>query len=377
MTLGDVKNITSNGLKMLSYLTQLFPLAFNEKLCDQLYGILEKLLEGLVKSNKNATGISKKGEEEQKIVTIINIFHQIPAASSKFIKQLCQLILQTEQALLIEASSPFREGLMKFFLRYPNETLEMFMVDSYIKEQQFSRYLEYLIKHKEGKVFRDYIQNNMVQRLISLTLSNINVNILLSVTERNEMQYQSIRIISILIKYDEQWLSGQQELIEALKQIWCSDTYQERHKKVDSLEYTHWREPKLLVKILLHYFSRHPYDIDLLFQLLRAFCDRFIPEFQFFKDFLDNTVAQNYTVEWKRQAFFRFVELFPTNFMSQELKAKVLQLILIPCFAVSFERGETNKLIGSAPAPQQDNHDNVVSVFINKVSILLSASVHI
>lgn len=81
----------------------------------------------------NSNGISKKGEEEQKICTIISIYHQTPAASSKFIKQLCQVILQTEQALLIEASSPFREVLMKFLHRYPSETLDMFLSDNYIK----------------------------------------------------------------------------------------------------------------------------------------------------------------------------------------------------------------------------------------------------
>ncbi|KAK9754067.1 FAT domain [Popillia japonica] len=256
---------------------------------------------------------------------------------------------------------------MKFLLRYPTVTLDMFLDDSYIKNPQYSRYLEYLIKHKDGKVFRDHIQNQMVHRIIALALSN-NVNSNLTVPERNELQYQSIRIISLLIKYDDQWLSTQLELVEALKQIWCNDEYQERHKKVDTLEYTHWREPKLLVKILLHYFCHQTNDIDLLFQLLRATCDRFIPDFQFLRDFLENTVAQNYTVEWKRSAFFRFVEHFPSSSITQqELKAKVLQLILIPSFSVSFERGETNKLIGSLPAPYHDNPDNIVSVFINKL----------
>ena len=66
----------------------------------------------------------------------------------------------------------------------------------------------------------------MVHRLISLILSNVNVNPVLSVAERNELQYQSIRIVSILIRFDDQWLSTQQELIEAFKQIWCSDEYQ-------------------------------------------------------------------------------------------------------------------------------------------------------
>ncbi|XP_072379030.1 transcription-associated protein 1 [Diabrotica undecimpunctata] len=368
LTLGDVKTLTLNGVKMLSYLTQLFPHVFKEKLCEQLLAFLNELMKNLKENYKNnqGNGLSKKGDDEQKIVTIISVFHQTPAASSKFINQLCQLILETEQAMEVEASSPFREVLMKFLLRFPGETLTMFLSDKYIKDKQFSRYLEYLIKHKEGKPFRDFIQSNMTKRLITMVLSNY-VNLLLEQNERNELQYQSIRIVSLLIKFDDQWLSTQQELVDALKQIWCDDSYQERHKNIEHLEYTHWKEPKLVVKILLHYFCHHPTDIDLLFQLLRATVDRFLPDFQFLRDFLENTVAQNYTVEWKRSAFFRFVELFPSNEMSQELKAKVLQLILIPCFAVSFERGETNKLVGGLPMPYQDSTDNVVSVFINKL----------
>jgi transformation/transcription domain-associated protein len=85
------------------------------------------------------------------------------------------------------------------------------------------------------------------------------------------------------------------------------------------------------------------------------------------RDFLEKTVAESYTVEWKRSAFFRFVELFHTDKISQELKARILQLIIIPCFAVCFERGEGDKLIGGPPAPQNDAPDNVVSVFITKV----------
>lgn len=56
--------------------------------------------------------------------------------------------------------------------------------------------------------------------------------------------------------------------------------FQEMHKKVENVHCTHWKEPKLIVKILLHYFCHHPSNIDLLFQLLRALCDRFIPDFQ-------------------------------------------------------------------------------------------------
>ncbi|XP_012223234.1 transformation/transcription domain-associated protein isoform X2 [Linepithema humile] len=364
LTLGDHRNLSLNCVRKLSYLTQLFPSTFSITLCEQLLQHLKKLLENLIQSHKCIQ--VKYGENEQKITIIIGIFHEIPAAAPKFIDVLCRLVLQTEKSLLVEVSSPFRMPLMKFLLRYPAETLNLFLHDNNIKDQQWSRYLEYLVKHKDGKPFRDILHSSTA-RLVTMLLAHSQTNSNLTPTEKSELQYRAIRIIAILIKFDEQWLSTQNQLVNALKQIWCNDDYQTLHKKVEGVEYSHWKEPKHIVKILLHYFRHQPNDIDLLFQLLRAMCDRFVPDFQFLRDFLEHTVAQQYTVEWKRNAFFRFVEHFPTNNMSQELKANVLQLIIIPCFAVSFERGEGTKLVGGAPMPYQDNPENVVSVFISKI----------
>lgn len=363
LTLGDHRNLNLNCVRKLSYLTQLFPNIFSVTLCEQLLQHLRKLLENLIQGHKS---VSKTGENEQKITIIIGIFQQVSATSPKFIDVLCRLILQAEKSLLVEVSSPFKTHLMKFLLCYPAETLNLFLHDNNIKDQQWSRYLEYLIKHKDGKPFRDILHNSTA-RLVTMLLAHSQTNSNLTHVEKSELQYRAIKIIAILIKFDEQWLSTQNQLVDALKQIWYNDDYQALHKKVESVEYYHWKEPKHIVKILLHYFRQQPNDIDLLFQLLRAMCDRFIPDFQFLRDFLENTVAQEYTVEWKRSAFFRFVEHFPTNNLSQELKANVLQLIIIPCFAVSFERGEVTKLVGSAPMPYQDNPENVVSVFISKI----------
>ncbi|KAL0894581.1 hypothetical protein ABMA27_013148 [Loxostege sticticalis] len=369
LTLGDHRNLSVNGAKRLSYLTQLFPSTFSEKLCEQLLQLLKKLLDYSIQTNRGGNflqSVSKNMENEQKIIILIGIFHQIPAASPRFIDVLCRLIFHTEKSLMIEAGSPFREPLVKFLLRYPKETLDLILSDNNIKDQQWSRFLVFLVKHADaGAAYREALQTAKKPRLMQLLAANSGAAPSLPQPDRAEMQFQAIRVVSLLIKYDTQWLSTQHDLIELIKRIWCSDQYHEVHKKVENVDCTHWKEPKLIVKILLHYFCHHPSNIDLLFQLLRALCDRFIPDFQFLRDFLENTVAQNYTVEWKRTAFFRFVEHFASDAMSQDLKAKVLQMILIPCFAVSFEKGQ--KIVGGPPAPYQDNPDNVVSVFINNV----------
>lgn len=78
-------------------------------------------------------GVTKNGETERIIATIINIFHQIPAAGPRFIDMLCSLVLQTEKALLVGPTSPFREPLLRFLLQYPDNTMELFLSDNSIK----------------------------------------------------------------------------------------------------------------------------------------------------------------------------------------------------------------------------------------------------
>ena len=46
---------------------------------------------------------------------------------------------------------------------------------------------------------------------------------------------------------------------------------------------------------------------------------------------------------------------------------KILTNVIIPSFAVSFEKDEGNALIGAPPNPYQEDDNNIVSVFINKV----------
>lgn len=263
LTLGDYRNLTLNGTKRLSYLTRLFPSMFNEKLCEQLLQHICKMLENSITANKgkNFLAIAKTGDNEQKVATILGIFHQIPAATSKFIDTLCRLILQTEKSLMIEPSCPFREPLVKFLLRFPSETIDLLINDNNIKDQQTNRFVIYLLKHASGLTFRTVMQTK-TNRLIQLILCNpfdgiatiqrfvykftfsyiyfenfkfylgilmdfefYSQVILASHEDRYEAQHQAVVIIATLIEFDENWIAGQSELIGALKSIWQTDLY--------------------------------------------------------------------------------------------------------------------------------------------------------
>jgi len=183
-----------------------------------------------------------------------------------------------------------------------------------------------------------------------------------------EIQFSCIRVVYIMSKMDPDWTREQPGLITTLRTIWNQDCYHDKfhhgdHQRVD---YSHWKEPKLIVKVLLEYFKMFPdTEILLLFQLMRALCGRFVADFQFLKDYVEHEVCYKFSVDWKRAAFFEFIRLWKIdNSLSQDLKAKILQYIIIPMFANSFEKGETDAIIGGPPAPETDSEDNVVSSFI-------------
>lgn len=106
-------------------------------------------------------------------------------------------------------------------------------------------------------------------------------------------------------------MSNQNQLVACVRNVWINKEYQESHIKPDmSAKNYYFQEPKLMVQCMLNFFKNHPKEIDLLFQLLRALSGHFVCNFHFLRSFLDQTVAQNYTIEWKRLAFFKFVDAF-------------------------------------------------------------------
>ncbi|XP_052799623.1 transformation/transcription domain-associated protein-like isoform X2 [Mya arenaria] len=374
LMLGDYRNLDLNVIQRLSSLTQLFPNTFNEKLCEQLLTHLKKWLE-IASTSQKSGQVRATGQELKICAAIINIFHLIPAASKKMIEPLVKVTLHGEKNLLMEPGSPFSEPLRKFLVRYPVQTVEFMMNDTNIRDMQYLRYFVYLLTLKEGQSFRDVMKTN-VMKLVAMLSSATQQPQQLGQLQQQQVSppapsdllvYQAILLTHTLVRFEEEWLSNQPQLMMCLKKLWVTDEFQADKAVADIPDYSHWKVPAMVVKCLLNYFKHNTNEIELLFHLLRCFTTRHVPQYQFVKDFLDNTVAALYTVDWKRKAFFKFVEIFHDQTWPQMLKAKIIQYVLLPCFQQSFEGTDGDRLIGGPAQPDQDSPDNIVSVFINKV----------
>ncbi|NXW13039.1 TRRAP protein, partial [Circaetus pectoralis] len=366
MMLGDYRSLTLNVVNRLTSVTRLFPNSFNDKFCDQMMQHLRKWMEVVVITHKG--GQRSDGNEMKICSAIINLFHLIPAAPQTLVKPLLEVVMKTERAMLIEAGSPFREPLIKFLTRHPSQTVELFMMEATLNDPQWSRMFMSFLKHKDAKPLRDVLAANP-NRFITLLLpvgtqAAVRPGSPSTTTMRLDLQFQAIKIISIIVKNDECWLANQHSLVNQLKRVWVSEAFQERHRK-ENMAATNWKEPKLLAYCLLNYCKRNYGDIELLFQLLRAFTGRFLCNMTFLKEYMEEEIPKNYSIPQKRALFFRFVDFNDPNF-GDELKAKVLQHILNPAFLYSFEKGEGEQLLGP-PNPEGDNPESITSVFITKV----------
>uniref|UniRef100_A0A8C4NGE8 Transformation/transcription domain-associated protein n=1 Tax=Eptatretus burgeri TaxID=7764 RepID=A0A8C4NGE8_EPTBU len=308
--------------------------------------------------------------QEMKIcATIINLFHLIPAAPQTLVKPLLEVVMKTERAMLIEAGSPFREPLIKFLTRYPAQTVELFMMEGTLNDPQWSRMFMSFLKHSEAKNLRDILAASPGRFFSLLSSGAVSVARPASPTQtqpsRLDLQFNAIKIISIIVKHDEKWLPGQPALASHLRRVWISDAFQERHRK-EHMVTPHWKEPKLLAFCLLNYCKHHYGEMELLFQLLRGLTSPFLCHLACLKDYLEEQLPRQYSVQHKRTLFFKFVEIFHDSSFPEELKAKALQHVLLPAFQHSLERGEAEVLLGPAN-PEGDNLESISSIFINKV----------
>lgn len=377
------------SVKRLICIAKLFPSIFKEPFCFELQEHLSNISKSAINDLRCPLNQNEKVYERIRLANekikicagIIELLVLLPTVVPSTVSKLMAMVFKVESTLMMETGSLLRVPLKKFLRRVPEHTIQLLLTERNLHEQQVYRLLKFILKGDQGQVFRNVLsQQPYYGKLAMLTSGLVTINM----TETDEsgqvvrrpaafdLRYQAILIISIMIKYDNDWLVSRRQLVDNLQQIWISEDFHHKHNKVDTTDYTHWKEPKLLVRCLLNYFQNQSAAgnkevIELLFQLLRVFMNRYLCHFEFFRLFLEKTVIETYSIEWKRDAFAKFVSVVHDPNYPQKLKAKILQYIIIPSFSHSFERGLGEALLGGPPQPERENPNNLIHIFINKV----------
>lgn len=310
--------------------------------------------------------ITNSNDIQQQILNILQIFQKTTVDLKKFIPTLCRFFLQSEKDLMNQILNPFKVPFTRYLSRYPSNTVDFLLNHNSVRCEEYGLFLEFLLNSEEGKVFKETLKSRSI-RLMQMFLAPTQPDLHLTKEEKMEIRFRAIRIVSMLIDYDNNWLTTQTQLITVIKQVWYKNEYLHYHKDIENVKSNHLVEPEILLKVFIHYLQNNPEEFDFLFNILKIFRMNFVSNVTILSDFLDKVMAQTYDIQWKRKAFSKFIGNFQGKRVSDELKADILHHIVYKCFEASFKKNEVFDLIGTAPSPNTDDPRNLISIFINKV----------
>lgn len=84
---------------------------------------------------------------------------------------------------------------------------------------------------------------------------------------------------------------------------------------------------------------------------------------QFFRNFLENEVIKESSIQWKRELFFNFIELYQKKGVNNDILGKIFQYLILPCFSLCYKNGEQEKLL----CTQTKSNDNIIGIILSKV----------
>ncbi len=124
MMLGDYRNLSPPLLSRLTYMIELFPTSFNEKMCNSLMSHLRSWIDvlhnsasttgtpGVPATPNGSVASGRKGEDQTTVcLRIMNMLHMLPASTFRLFEPLLALSIKGEKALGIEVGVVFEEGV--------------------------------------------------------------------------------------------------------------------------------------------------------------------------------------------------------------------------------------------------------------------------
>jgi phosphatidylinositol kinase/protein kinase (PI-3 family) len=355
--LADYRKLSVNYLQGLARLLELLSNWFNVQLGEKLLEHLQKWTDPDFAQKK----IWRPGEELKIAAAIIELFHLLPSAASKFLEQLVKLVIQLE--LLLPGTqhqngmcSPYRAPLVKYANRYAKESVDFFL--GQLRQQQYRQLFQAMLRSELAGPLRDELAKS-TEKVIACTFEST-----LPQDDRQWMQFQGVLIVRTLAKHKPGWLGANRPIFEQLVSMWRSSDRQARLSQEEHLPIEQLKESKLIVKCFLQYCTEDKQEINVLFDMLTIFSVRTLADFTFLKEFYKQ-VASRYSSSRKRDILNRFLEIFKDMAVPHDTKVQALQLLIIPMLEASFQQKQGHEVLNvqasvrlqltaQDPAPQPD-----------------------
>ncbi|RYQ79865.1 hypothetical protein Ahy_Scaffold1g106653 isoform A [Arachis hypogaea] len=335
VNLAHTKNLSMPLLQGLARLLELLSNWFNVTLGGKLLEHLKRWLEPekLAQSQKSW----KAGEEPKIAAAIIELFHLLPAAASKFLDELVTLTIDLEGALppgqvYSEINSPYRLPLTKFLNRYAPLAVDYFL--SRLSEPKYFRRFMYIIRSEADSLAAP-----------STDASNPPAPV---PSETSNAYFQGLALIKTLVKLIPGWLQSNRIVFDTLVLVWKSPARISRLQNEQELNLVQVKESKWLVKCFLNYLRHDKNEVNVLFDILTIFLFHSRIDYTFLKEFYIIEVAEGYTPSMKKALLLHFLNLFQSKQLSLDHLVIVMQMLILPMLAHAFQNGQSWEVVDPA-----------------------------
>ncbi|XP_065177696.1 transformation/transcription domain-associated protein-like isoform X2 [Sycon ciliatum] len=387
LKVSDNRSSNLQIINRLRWITHVFPKVFTDSFCELMLNNLKKWLEiACFHSSKQfqqeiAFRAQSHAQQQQSKESLANNRRSIESNVESELRcchafvmllsecrQMPQKMLEHLLSMLLAGIAKTRSVHVPGLLIEPLFTLlERFkaMVQNYfvanLHDMVVSRTFLHLLQHEKGIELRTFVEGNVAPILQHLTVK---------AEDRPSLDLRSahalaVRIIRVVGRANEKWLSTQHKLIASLRGMWDQPSVQSLlQKRCEFVACDRWVEPKRIAKCILQYVKYNPGLVEALFPLLRAVESRSIVSYHFISSFIDEVIVQGYTVEQRRDTYFKFHRVYHDSKYSMDVKCSILQHIIIPMFHYSFHNGVVDELLGGQPDPDGDDEKNIVHQFL-------------
>ncbi|KAJ9172678.1 hypothetical protein P3X46_015891 [Hevea brasiliensis] len=377
VNLAHTKNLSMPLLQGLARLLELLSNWFNVTLGGKLLEHLKKWLEPEKLSQSQKSW--KAGEEPKIAAAIIELFHLLPHAASKFLDELVTLCIDLERALppgqvYSEINSPYRLPLTKFLNRYATLAIDYFLAR--LSDPKYFRRFMYIIRSDAGQPLRDELAKSPQKVLASafpeflpkadatmtpgsssalgalmgdegLTTTSSDGSNLLSVppAASSDSYFQGLALIKTLVKLIPGWLHSNRTVFDTLVLVWKSPARTTRLHNEQELNLVQVKESKWLVKCFLNYLQHDKTEINVLFDILSIFLFHSRIDYTFLKEFYIIEVSEGYPPNLKRALLLHFLNLFQSKQLAHDHLVVVMQMLILPMLAHAFQNGQSWEVV--------------------------------
>ena len=354
--LGDYKKLTLQYLQGLNRVLELFSHWFNVNLGEKL---LEHLQHWTEPEKLPPLKKMMAGSESKVAAAILDLFHLLPTAASKFMDQIVHMVLKLEAVIALAApgaahlglknamgasTSPYRTPLLKFANHHASVASRYFL--SKLDDDRIRQLFFVMVRSTESEPLRKELMQSP-KRLLSIAQ--------FSLDDDAGKTLHVVTLIDLLSRHKSEWLKTDADIMSKLSSYWKALLTASDLRQNNSRSLSRVRTVKLLADIFIRYCLQFPEEIDMLFELAPILSIRTICDFTFVKDFLHSSVTQMPLHPNRKGILTRFLSLFQDKSQTQEALARALKYIVTPMVKSHLQSKELEKKRQSSTSNELDS----------------------